>query len=68
VLGECLELVIEDNDARCGIVVNHKGAGVVEQKFLRYPAKLAECAFEPAEPALLALVAERPDVTTARVT
>jgi hypothetical protein len=62
-----VELVIEQHRARCSIVVDHKGPGVVEQNFLGYPAKLVECTFEPLEPALLALVAECSDVTTARV-
>jgi hypothetical protein len=58
---------IELDLAGRAIVPDHQTAIIVEQHFLGDPAEMAECAFQPRKPALLPLVAERPDVLPARI-
>jgi hypothetical protein len=48
-------------------VLDHERTRVVEQDFFSHSAKRSERAFQSIEPALLPLVAESSDVTTARV-
>src|SRR5262249_11536827 len=49
-------------------MLDYQGPGVVQQDLLRHSAELGKRAFQSVEPALLSLVAKRPDVMPARIT
>src|SRR5262245_19536398 len=49
-------------------MLDYQGPGVVQQDLLRHSAELRKRAFQSVEPALLSLVAKRPDVMPARIT
>ena len=50
------------------VVTRRQPAIIVEQHLVGDPAKMAERALDTGKPALLALVAERPDIEPPRVT
>ena len=66
-LGKRLELLVKHHRARRRIVIDDQRTRIVDQDFLRHPAKLDKRALQPIEPALLPLIVERPDVRAPRI-
>ena len=66
-LGESQQLRVEGERAGHSVMPVDERPGVVEQHLLRHAAELRKRAFQPIEPAFLALVQEGADVEAARV-
>ncbi len=66
-LGESRQLRVEGNLARHSVMPVNERPGVVEKHLLRHAPKLRKRAFQPVEPALLALVMKGANMDPARV-
>src|SRR5262245_64623329 len=66
-LGKGAQPSIEFNLSSRPVMMRHQPTVIVEQHLFGDPAEVAECALDTSKPALLALIAKRPNIEPPRV-